>query len=184
MYRTFLSSVGELQQMIDFMDRMVNTSWSEGNFTPTKDPVFNLPVDIWEEEHSCFIRAAVPGVKPEDLEITVQDSVLTISGEIAHPWAEGQNIKFWRLESSYGKFRRAIRLPEQLNTQDIEASFDHGFITVAIPKLVPESKTIRVSVKQASAQPTLGESTSKVSEKALETRRTNGVNKVPVGSKN
>ncbi len=95
MYRAFLSPVGELQQMIDFMDRMVNTSWSEGNFTRTEDPVFNLPVDIWEEDNSYFIRAAVPGVKPEDLEITFR---IAFSPLAARSLIRGQKGRISNLE--------------------------------------------------------------------------------------
>src|SRR6476659_705389 len=118
MFKTFLSSASELQQMIDFMDRAVGLTWSES--TPrTRDIVYNLPVDIWEKNDTYYIRAAVPGVKPENVEITIQNDVLTLKGEIRHEWEGDKDAKFWRLEYTYGKFGRSIRLPEHVKTDQI-----------------------------------------------------------------
>src|SRR5438309_10995400 len=98
MYKTFLSSANELQQMIDFMDRAFGLSWSEQTSARNRDIVYNLPVDIWEKGDVYYIRPAIPGANPEEVEITVQDDVLTLSGEIRHPWEGAQDVKFWRLE--------------------------------------------------------------------------------------
>jgi len=182
MYRTFLSSASELQQMIDFMDRVFNTGWSEGNSTRASDVVYNLPVDIWEKDNFYFIRAAVPGVKPENLDITVQDNVLTLGGEVKHQWEGDQNVKFWRLETTYGKFRRSIRLPEQVKTDEIEAAFESGFVTITIPKLVLEPQVIRVPIKGSVSRPMIEQMSSAPEEKALDSRRSNGTGKEPVGS--
>jgi HSP20 family protein len=155
MYKTFLSSASELQQMIDFMDRAFGLSWSE-NAPRTRDIVYNLPVDIWEKNDTYYIRAAVPGVKAENVEITIQNDVLTLTGEIRHHWEGDKDVKFWRLEYTYGKFGRSIRLPDHVKTDQIEASFTDGFLTIAIPKVKQEERVVRVPVKDAASQSALG----------------------------
>ena len=155
MFKTFLSSASELQQMIDFMDRAFGLSWSE-NAPRTRDIVYNLPVDIWEKNDTYYIRAAVPGVKPENVEITIQNDVLTLSGEIRHHWEGDKDVKFWRLEYTYGKFGRTIRLPDHVKTDQIEASFENGFVTITIPKATQQERVMRVPIKGAESQSALG----------------------------
>jgi len=155
MFKTFLSSASELQQMIDFMDRAVGLTWSES--TPrTRDIVYNLPVDIWEKNDTYFVRAAVPGVKPENVEITIQNDILTLSGEIRHSWEGDKEVKFWRLEYTYGKFGRSIRLPDHVKTDQIEAAFDNGFVTITIPKTTQQERVIRVPIAGVASRPALG----------------------------
>ena len=167
MYKTFLSSASELQQMIDFMDRAFELTWSES--TPrTRDIVYNLPVDIWEKNDTYFVRAAVPGIKPENVSITIQNDILTLSGEIQHHWEGDKDVKFWRLEYTYGKFARSIRLPDHVKTEQIEASFENGFVTITIPKTKLQDQVVRVPIKGSVSHSALGATSA--TEEAPDTR--------------
>ena len=153
MLRPLLNPVSELQQMIDFMDRSFNSIWSDAvGSRGFSEPVFNLPVDVWEKDNRYFIRAAVPGMKPKNLDVQVSDGVLTLSGETKHEFESDKNARFWRREYSYGKFRRTIRLPENVKAEEIEATFDNGFVTVVVPMQVEERKSLRVPIRTGTSQ--------------------------------
>src|SRR5438105_5066231 len=77
--------------------------------------VATLPVDIYEKDNQLIVRAAVPGVAPEDLDVSIENNILTIRGETKSHFETGQeNAKVYRREVSYGAFSRSIRLPEKL----------------------------------------------------------------------
>jgi HSP20 family protein len=118
-------------------------------------PVINsttLPVDITEREGNLFVKAAVPGVDPGDLQITIENNVLSISGETRHQ-SETENEKIYRREVSYGTFSRSIRLPEKLELDQIEATFNNGMVTVRIPRQAEvKPKVLKVDVKNISTR--------------------------------
>jgi HSP20 family protein len=119
--------------------------------------VSTLPVDITERDGSLIVRAAVPGVNPEALEITVENNILTISGETRlEESTEGEKV--YVREVTYGSFKRSIRLPDKLDLEQINAEFDHGMVTITIPTK-PEAKpqVLRVPVKLA--EKAIGDST-------------------------
>ncbi len=106
----------------------------------------NIPVDVTEQDGKVSIRAAVPGISPEELEVTVEKNVLTIKGE--HRREElSEDGKVFRRENTYGVFQRSIRLSENLNTDGIEATFRHGMVTITIPRKEEEKpKALRIPV--------------------------------------
>ncbi|MDR3690572.1 MAG: Hsp20/alpha crystallin family protein [Fimbriimonas sp.] len=115
---------------------------------PNGTPVGTLPLDILESEGVLKIRAAVPGVEPNELEIQIEKNVLTIRGEIRHE--EGaKDEKVYRREVSYGSFARSVRLPEGLDFERVDAEFKNGIVTISLPR-VPEEKpkAIKVNVRQ------------------------------------
>ena len=104
-------------------------------------------IDVVQEEGRIVMRADVPGVKPEDIEIEVEDDVLTISGE--HEEREEEKDKrFVRCERRYGSFARSISLPKGVSAEDVGASCEDGVLEVAIP--LPEQaerKAVRITPK-------------------------------------
>jgi HSP20 family protein len=106
-----------------------------------------LPVDIYERNNRLFLRAAVPGVRPEDLDVSVENNVLTIRGETQQEWESEPETKVYHREYRYGKFTRSVRLPENLDLDSIDAEFDNGFVTVSIPRLAEEKNSRKVQVR-------------------------------------
>ncbi len=91
-------------------------------------------VDIFEESEFLRIVAEIPGVKPENVKISVEDNVLTIQGtkeQIAEEKAE----KVHRYERTYGAFERSFTLPATVNAEAIKASYEHGLLSLVLPKL-------------------------------------------------
>ena len=146
MFRTLLNPMSELQQMIDSMDRAFQSVRTEGR-TANWNPVYTLPVDIWQKDNTVYIRAAVPGVKREDLDIEVNEHVLTISGEMSHDALKDESANFWRREYAVGKFSRSIRLPDFAIAEKIEASFENGFVTISVPLAIQSPQVVKVPIK-------------------------------------
>ena len=112
-----------------------------------------LPIDIFEKDGALVIKAAVPGIDPEHIDIQIENNVLTIRGELKSDYEETQ-AKVYRREYSYGKFSRSVRLPEDLELDKISAEFKNGFVTITLPRTPePTPKVLRVPVKSA-AEPT------------------------------
>ncbi len=104
-------------------------------------------VDIQEDETEIAIMAELPGLKPEQVEVTCENGVLIIRGEKSEERKENdQNRRYHLIERTYGGFSRSFRLPQGLDESKIEASFEHGVLTVHVPKAaLPQPKKIQIS---------------------------------------
>ncbi|HEU5073835.1 MAG TPA: Hsp20/alpha crystallin family protein [Polyangiaceae bacterium] len=90
-------------------------------------------VDISEDENSYLVTADVPGMKPEEIDIQVENNVLTIRGERKYE-TRGKQHGYHRVERHYGRFQRSFALPEGVNAEAIEANVDNGTLTLRVPK--------------------------------------------------
>ena len=97
-------------------------------------------VDLIEREDSLVLKADLPGLREEDVSIEVRDNVLSISGERKSEHEQSEN-GYYRVERAYGSFSRSLTLPDGIDADKIEASFDSGVLEVKIPK--PEERKPR-----------------------------------------
>lgn len=105
---------------------------------------FSPAVNTREDDKAYYIHADLPGVAKEDIHIDLKDNVLTISGERKHK-EEVKEKDYYKLESFYGKFQRSFTLPEDANSDSIDASTENGVLNITIPKAAPkESKKIEI----------------------------------------
>jgi len=115
-------------------------------------------LDISERKDAYVVTVEVPGVKADDLDITLEDGLLTIQGERRFT-QESSDQQFHRVERRYGSFRRSITLPAQVQAEQIEASFEDGVLEVIVPK-AEEAKPKKISVRSGGGrQPVEGSST-------------------------
>jgi HSP20 family protein len=98
-------------------------------------------VDISETDQEYLIRAALPAVKKEDVEVTYEDGTLTLSGERRKEEGE-TGEKFHRVESFYGNFSRSFELPDAIDADAISAEVKDGVLTVHVPKTKVEVKKL------------------------------------------
>ena len=104
-----------------------------------------LPLDVIENEDGYTVKASVPGIKAEDVEITFEEDVLTIKGEVANEnEEEGENYHI--RERRYGSFSRSIRFPVDVNADEVHASYENGVLSLNVPK-AEEVKPKRIEVK-------------------------------------
>jgi HSP20 family protein len=104
------------------------------------------PVNIFRKQDATIVRAELPGVRPEDISITVEGHQLTLAGERRPP--ETPNMAFHRRERPWGKFSRSIVLPEELDTERVEAQFRNGVLTLTLP-VAAAAKPRQIAVKAA-----------------------------------
>jgi HSP20 family protein len=103
--------------------------------------------NISENAEGYRIEAELPGVKQEDMELKVEDRVLTLRGERREE-KEEKGKKFHRTESSYGSFMRSFRLPDDANEEQVAAEYKDGLLSVRIPRTTAkESKARSVEIK-------------------------------------
>ena len=91
------------------------------------------PVDIFEEADSIRIVTEVPGVRPEDVKISIEGNVLTVSGT-KQQTAEERTERVHRYERTYGQFERSFTLPSSVDSTKVKAGYEHGVLTVTLPK--------------------------------------------------
>ncbi len=104
-------------------------------------------VDISETDKGFTIKADVPGVKREDVKISIEDRMLTIRGE-SRQEKEDKGEKMHRVERFYGSFSRSFTLPENVDIEKIDASFKDGLLTLVIPKIeVARPKSVEVKIR-------------------------------------
>ena len=113
---------------------------------PATQRHFVPSVDISEDENSYLVTADVPGMKPEELDIQVENNVLTIRGERKYE-TQGKQHGYRRVERHYGRFQRSFALPEGVSAEAIEANVDNGTLTLRVPKpTVAQPKKVKVNV--------------------------------------
>jgi HSP20 family protein len=111
-------------------------------FPSISDRTSSVPaLNIKENEKSYVLELAVPGIDRKDLKIDINDDVLTISSEIKNESEENRD-GYRRKEFSYSSFSRSFYIPENANTEKIEASYKDGVLTVGIPKQEEEKTKI------------------------------------------
>lgn len=102
-------------------------------------------VDVEETDDAYQIRAEMPGLKKEDVKISLVENVLTITGEKKHE-AKSDSKKYRRLERTYGSFQRSFSLPAPISTDKISAEFKNGVLEVVVPKS-EEAKIREIDIK-------------------------------------
>jgi HSP20 family protein len=108
-------------------------------------------LDISERKDAYLVTVELPGVEADDLEITMEDGLLTIQGERQFTSESSSEEQFHRIERRYGAFRRSITLPAQVQAEQIEASFDNGVLQIVVPKM-EEAKPKRIQVRPGRAE--------------------------------
>ncbi|MCB8944827.1 MAG: Hsp20/alpha crystallin family protein [Ardenticatenaceae bacterium] len=106
---------------------------------------WGLALDVAENDQAYTIKASVPGVNPDDIDITLSDNVLTIKGE----FKEEKNVeeeKYHLRERRFGSFGRSLTLPVAVNAEAVEANYDNGVLTLTVPK-AEEVKPKRITIK-------------------------------------
>ena len=120
-------------------------------------------IDVIETDDAIKLHAELAGMDPDDINIEVQDNVLTVSGERRFE-EEVKEDKYYRIERRYGSFSRSIALPQAIDEAKIEAKYDNGVLEVSVPKAeIAKPKKIAVTVG--------GEQPKTVEAKASETTK-------------
>jgi len=108
------------------------------NDFPSADFNYYPHIDIYDDEKNIYVDAEIPGVKKDNIKITLQDNILTITGEKKKETEEKNNKNFYRSERVYGSFTRSFNLPDDINPDSVDAKFDNGILNIQISKSQPK----------------------------------------------
>jgi HSP20 family protein len=138
----------ELRHMQETMNRLWR-GFGEGTTNGQEMETWAVPLDVAQEGENFIVRASVPGVKPEDIDVSIEDNVLTIRGQSAHE-TEHQEGQYLMRERRTGAFHRALRLPDTVDTEQAHLVYEHGVLTITIPKAESKkAKRLQVSVESS-----------------------------------
>ena len=109
---------------------------------------YALPLDVIREENEVVIRASVPGLDPKEIEVSVDEGVLTIAGSTAQSDA-AESSGYVLRERRTGKFARSVRLPDYVDAEKAESTYEHGVISVTLPKSeAARSKRLEIKISE------------------------------------
>lgn len=157
--RNRLTGVAPFETLWDMqreMDRLLDTVWGR---TPTEQVTWAVPADVVETDNEIRCTVEVPGLKPEDIDVVVENNVLTVSGEKKFEAREGDESKgTYHQERRYGRFDRSFILPRNVDASRVQAAYEQGVLSIVLPK-TEESKPRRVQINAPSGaqQITTGE---------------------------
>ena len=136
----------QMNRLFDsFFERPFSLSPYFGESTFSRD--FAPQLDVSETEKEISISAELPGMEPEDIHITLDRHMLTISGE-KRAEKEDKGKHYYRVERSYGNFQRSIALPEGVDENKIDATFKRGVLKINLPKTAEfQKQSKRIQVK-------------------------------------
>jgi len=138
----------EMVSLRDAMNRLFEESFLRPGLFGAEDTGQSAPVDVFETDSHVVLKATVPGIKPEDIDVTVTGDVLTIKGEFKAEAQNEQKRNYIRQERRYGAFCRQLTLPAAIDASSVSATFENGILTLQMPKKeAVKPKTIKITAK-------------------------------------
>ena len=147
------SPVGELASLHTAMDRLFGDFFGGSTLEPEVNgsrTAWYLPLDIVDTEGAYRVKAAVPGFAPEEVDVTFNDGVLSITAEHRED-KTAQEGTYLRRELRLGNYSRSVQLPGGIRPEAIKASFDSGMLTVEIPK-VAKPQPVKIQITGTAAK--------------------------------
>ena len=128
------------------MEETMNRLWRGIGTTATREAAedWNIAIDVVQKPEEIVVNASLPGVKPEDIDVTIEDNVLTLKAERQAEHRE-ENSRYLVQERSYGSYYRALRLPDTVDVNKVKSSYEHGVLAISLPK-AEEKKPRQIKV--------------------------------------
>ena len=134
----------ELRSLQDEVNRVFNAGFNRGDNEMMRG-AWSPSVDIYENKDSIVLEAELPGMKPEDVNISIENNVLTVHGERKFE-KKDEKDNFHRVERSYGSFTRSFTLPPTVSSENVDAVFENGILRLTMAKR-EEAKPRRIEIK-------------------------------------
>jgi HSP20 family protein len=137
----------EFSTLQDRMNRLFRDSYGpEGREESLTTTSFAPPVDVYEDEHTVSLKIEVPGIDEKDIDVRIENNILTVHGERKFEKEEKEE-NFRRVERQYGSFTRTFTLPTTVDAEKVSANYDKGILKIALPKKAEaKPKQIKVNV--------------------------------------
>lgn len=118
-----------------------------GDADATLAGAFSPALDVEEDDDKFTLHVEIPGVKPDEVEVSIEESVLSIAGQ-RNFYDDRSSDGFRRVERRFGRFHRAVRLPDRVDPDQVDATYKDGLLTITVPK-AESAKPRRVKVATA-----------------------------------
>src|SRR5919197_3486208 len=135
----------DLMSIQNELNRLFGRTYAGEGGATSSSGAWVPPLDVYETKDKFVVCMELPGVDPAAVDLTVEDSTLTVRGERQF-YSDVPEESFHRVERRYGQFVRSLQLPPTANAESIEANFDKGVLTIDVPK-VEEAKPKKITIK-------------------------------------
>jgi HSP20 family protein len=152
---------GEMMSLRQAVDRLLEESFIPPRGIAGDLEQGSMEIDVLERNDAYVIRASLPGVKPEDISVTMERGMLTLRGEARQEQEQGEG-RYHRRERRFSSYARSISLPSEVNADACDASYEHGVLTITLPK-AEQAKAKQIAVR--------GQSTHGAEKPAIEGER-------------
>ncbi|HEY47596.1 MAG: hypothetical protein AMJ88_03355 [Anaerolineae bacterium SM23_ 63] len=137
----------EIRRMRNMLDRMMDRTFFDAPFFGDFAEEWGVPIDVYQTDDDVIVMATTPGMKPEDIHISITGDTLNIRGETQEE-REEEGLRYHIRERRMGSFSRSILLPASVNADEAKAEFENGILTLTLPKVeVVKPKTITIKAK-------------------------------------
>ena len=143
----------ELSTLQNRVNSLFQDYGRQGQDELTASGSFIPAVDVYEDEHKVTLKLEVPGVNQQDLDVQIEKNTLTIRGERKFEQEEKEE-NFQRIERRYGSFSRSFTLPNTIDTESVNASYEHGVLKIELAKR-EEAKPKQIKVNIGTGKKTL-----------------------------
>jgi HSP20 family protein len=138
-------TAGETASLQNDFQRMVRQVF--GDVDASLAGAFSPALDVEETDNEFTLHIEIPGVKPDEVDVSIEENVLTIAGSRDF-YSEKEAEGFRRIERQFGRFHRAVRLPDRVDPDKVSAGYKDGLLTITVPK-AESAKPRRIQVESA-----------------------------------
>jgi HSP20 family protein len=136
----------EFTTLQDRMSRLFRDSFADGREEALSTGNFAPPVDVYEDEHNVTLKIEVPGIDEKDIDVRIENNILTVHGERKFEKEEKEE-NYRRVERQYGSFTRSFTLPNSVDPEQVQANYEKGVLKIKLAKRAEaKPKQIKVSV--------------------------------------
>ncbi|MBK5099720.1 MAG: Hsp20/alpha crystallin family protein [Desulfobacteraceae bacterium] len=138
----------EMNRLRRDMDRLFSRMWSSFGISLLPGEAAGSPsIDLFESQDTLMVKAEFPGINPEDLDISIIGTTLTVCG-VKREETVQKSAYHHRVERRFGSFSRSVRLPCRVRVEDIKATYKKGVLQIIMPKLeLEDAREVRVKIK-------------------------------------
>ena len=133
----------EMYNLINAMDRRVDSRYLSPRYLTANS--WGLALDVSESEDAYLVKASLPGINSDDIDVSIESNVLTIKAE-AQQEEESEDRRYHMRERRYGSYCRSISLPNSVKIEAVDALYENGVLTLSLPK-VEAAKPMNIAVK-------------------------------------
>jgi HSP20 family protein len=144
--------LNEALTLHDAMNQLFAQSFVQPNWQPSRSASLAAPVDVFESEQTYHVYVLLPGVQPEDIELTVQGTTLTLRGQLQPVVKPEQQVTWLVQEIGSGSFERSITLPKAIDSEHIDIHYANGLLLLTVP-IHESNRPKRISVTASEPEP-------------------------------